>query len=184
MECTYNRVGDDYFDQISLSGHLTRISDLVLFAQLGKKAVRYRVLWERTAPESLASLEWDWSDRRLERLRQLGIRTIVGLLHHGSGPNSPTDLPDLVNALLDLFLDGEYGIWHLANQGEVSWAEFEKLEARQAGPNLSLLEECPSEEMDYLAPRPWYSAPTSQRGIQLPPLEEAVADYVRSTVFA
>jgi dTDP-4-dehydrorhamnose reductase len=97
---------------------------------------------------------------------------------------SPTYLPDLVNASLDLFLDREYGIWHLANQGEVSWAEFGKLAARQAGLNLFLLEECPSEEMDYLAPRPQYSALTSQRGIQLPPLEEAVADYVRSTVFA
>ena len=30
---------------------------------------------------------------------------------------SPTYVPDLVNAALDLLLDGESGIWHLSNDG-------------------------------------------------------------------
>ena len=37
---------------------------------------------------------------------------------------SPTYVPDLVDACLDLLIDGESGLWHLANAGDVSWAEF------------------------------------------------------------
>ena len=36
---------------------------------------------------------------------------------------SPTYVPDLVHATLDLLLDGERGIWHLTNQGAISWHE-------------------------------------------------------------
>jgi dTDP-4-dehydrorhamnose reductase len=35
---------------------------------------------------------------------------------------SPTYVPDLVNACLDLLVDEESGIWHLTNEGELSWA--------------------------------------------------------------
>ena len=35
---------------------------------------------------------------------------------------SPTYVPDLTHAALDLLIDGEGGLWHLANQGAVSWA--------------------------------------------------------------
>ena len=40
VECTVNRVGDQYFDQIERSGHAIRIQDLELFAELGVRAVR------------------------------------------------------------------------------------------------------------------------------------------------
>lgn len=86
IECTVNRVGDFYFDQLKLSGHHTRSEDLDKIAELGIKRVRYPVLWERVAPESLDSCDWGWTDDRLARLRDLGIEPIVGLLHHGSGP--------------------------------------------------------------------------------------------------
>ena len=79
VECTVNRVGDFYYDQLVWSGHDTRLSDLDRFAELGLSALRYPVLWERTRG-------WDWPDERLSRLRELGVRPIVGLLHHGSGP--------------------------------------------------------------------------------------------------
>ena len=36
---------------------------------------------------------------------------------------SPTYVPDLVHATLDLLLDDENGIWHLTNQGAISWHE-------------------------------------------------------------
>lgn len=36
---------------------------------------------------------------------------------------SPTYVRDLVNASLDLLIDGASGIWHLANDGDVSWSE-------------------------------------------------------------
>jgi dTDP-4-dehydrorhamnose reductase len=86
VECTVNRVGDRFFDQIERSGHARRDSDLELFAALGARAVRYPVLWERTAPRDLVSADWSWGDRRLARLRELNVRPVVGLVHHGSGP--------------------------------------------------------------------------------------------------
>lgn len=86
VECTVNRVGDEYFDQLERNGHAARLDDLDLFAQLGIQAIRYPVLWERTAPDGLENADWSWADERLERLRELGIRPIVGLVHHGSGP--------------------------------------------------------------------------------------------------
>ena len=85
-ECTVNRVGDRFFDQTRLSGHEDRIGDLERFAALGIKTLRYPVLWERTAPERPDQLEWAWPDARLDRLGALGLRPIVGLAHHGSGP--------------------------------------------------------------------------------------------------
>jgi dTDP-4-dehydrorhamnose reductase len=86
VECTVNRVGDGYFDQLARNGHESRDGDLDLFGRLGVKALRYPVLWERTAPDELEGADWSWADRRLARLRELGITPIVGLLHHGSGP--------------------------------------------------------------------------------------------------
>ncbi|HKR01770.1 MAG TPA: family 1 glycosylhydrolase [Pyrinomonadaceae bacterium] len=88
VECSVNRVGDLFFDQLEQSGHARRASDLDLFAGLGVRALRYPVLWERTAPEGLESANWSWADERLERLRDVGLRPIVGLVHHGSGPRS------------------------------------------------------------------------------------------------
>ncbi|GAC1446242.1 MAG: hypothetical protein NVSMB56_03090 [Pyrinomonadaceae bacterium] len=86
IECTVNRVGDEYFDQCEMSGHNSRAGDLDLFAGLGVNAVRYPVLWERTAPDGLETIDWTWADERLCGLRERGIRPIVGLVHHGSGP--------------------------------------------------------------------------------------------------
>ncbi|AUX44703.1 dTDP-4-dehydrorhamnose reductase [Sorangium cellulosum] len=86
VECTVNRVGDQYLDQLERTGHLARITDLDLLAELGVKAVRYPVLWERTAPRGVGSADFSWADERLHRLKELGIDVIVGLVHHGSGP--------------------------------------------------------------------------------------------------
>jgi len=86
LECTVNRVGDEYGDQLERNGHATRLEDLDLFAELGISAIRYPVLWERVAPNSLDEPNWSWADERLHRLHKLGIRPIVGLVHHGSGP--------------------------------------------------------------------------------------------------
>jgi dTDP-4-dehydrorhamnose reductase len=93
FECTVNRVGQSYMDQLELSGHAQRESDLELLREIGFKAVRYPVLWERLAPQSMDCIDWTWPDRRLQRLRELNVRPIVGLLHHGSGPKY-TDLLD------------------------------------------------------------------------------------------
>lgn len=38
-----------------------------------------------------------------------------------------TYLPDLVRVALDLLVDGECGLWHLASQGALSWDEVQKI---------------------------------------------------------
>jgi dTDP-4-dehydrorhamnose reductase len=86
IECTVNRVSDRYFDQVVRTGHHDRIDDLDRFAELGISALRYPVLWERVVPDGPDQPDWAWSDERLARLRALGLRPIVGLCHHGSGP--------------------------------------------------------------------------------------------------
>jgi dTDP-4-dehydrorhamnose reductase len=86
IECTVNRVGSEFHDQVRRTGHQRRPGDLDRIAALGVTALRYPVLWERTAPRGVERADWRWPERRLGRLRELGVRPIVGLVHHGSGP--------------------------------------------------------------------------------------------------
>lgn len=100
VECTYNRVGDRYFNQLEWNGHLQRTSDLDLFADLGIRAIRYPVVWEALAPNQGQEIDWSWPDERLNRLRELDIAPIADLVHHGSGPRyaeitSPAFAPGL-----------------------------------------------------------------------------------------
>lgn len=53
LECTVNRVRDDYFHQLDRNGHATRPADIDRFASLGIRAIRYPVIWERTAPDGI-----------------------------------------------------------------------------------------------------------------------------------
>lgn len=86
IECTVNRVRETYSNQLIRNGHQQRESDLELFKSLGIKKIRYPVLWETVAPESLDEQNWNWPDQRLTKLNELELTPIVGLLHHGSGP--------------------------------------------------------------------------------------------------
>jgi beta-glucosidase/6-phospho-beta-glucosidase/beta-galactosidase len=82
VECTCNRVGDRYFDQLELSGHHHRAGDLEAIASLGIGTLRVGIPWERHARDPF----WRCSDARFETMRGIGIRPIAGLVHHGSGP--------------------------------------------------------------------------------------------------
>jgi dTDP-4-dehydrorhamnose reductase len=86
MECTINRVGNKYFDQLEYSGHYERISDLDLVASLGVNMLRYPVIWEKHQMKKDATINWERTSRYLNRLRELGVTPIAGLVHHGSGP--------------------------------------------------------------------------------------------------
>jgi dTDP-4-dehydrorhamnose reductase len=88
---------------------------------------------------------------------------------------SPTYIPDLVNATLDLLMDGEKNIWHLCNNGSVTWADFAKQIAIRARKNVKLLK--PVSTMTFPAPRPIYSVLNTNKGIQLPRLEDAIERY-------
>jgi dTDP-4-dehydrorhamnose reductase len=85
-ECTINRVGDAYRDQFDRSGHGRRLNDLDLFAELGIQAIRYPISWERISPARDGLADWSQIDPQLRRLRELEIRVIAGLVHHGGGP--------------------------------------------------------------------------------------------------
>src|SRR3954447_126966 len=93
VECTVNRVRDCYYDQLDRSGHVHRLADLDRLARPGIKALAFPAPWERLAPDSVSHIDWTWTDAALERIRSLGLRPIVGLVHHGSGP-SYTNLTD------------------------------------------------------------------------------------------
>ena len=85
-ECTVNRIGDQYRDQLELTGFARRLDDLDRLAEIGAARVRFPLLWERTAPIEPGRYEWEWSDRRCQRLQELNLKPIAGLIHHGSGP--------------------------------------------------------------------------------------------------
>jgi len=93
IEATVNRVGDRFQDQFEWSGHVTRPCDLDRIADLGVRALRIPVLWERVSPEDPQVRDWAYPDAALGSLRELGVEPIVGLVHHGSGPRY-TDLLD------------------------------------------------------------------------------------------
>jgi dTDP-4-dehydrorhamnose reductase len=86
LECTVNRVSDEFFSQMDRNGHAARADDIERFSWLGIRAIRYPILWERTAPDGLDRADWRWPDQRLHALRDIGITPIAGLVHHGSGP--------------------------------------------------------------------------------------------------
>lgn len=92
---------------------------------------------------------------------------------------SPTYVPDLVRASLDLLIDRAEGIWHLANSGETSWAEFARMAAAECGIACEGLRACPHHELSQRAARPLYSVLGTERGQVLPPLEVALASYAR-----
>src|SRR5579883_3246142 len=51
VECSVTRVGDVYVDEVHRTGHARRLADVDRIAALGARAVRYPVIWERTAPD-------------------------------------------------------------------------------------------------------------------------------------
>src|SRR3954447_1917599 len=86
IECTINRVKDEYYDQLEYSGHYQRENDIDLIASLGVKMLRYPVLWEKHQKERDQEIDWSVAEKSLNRLRELNITPIAGLVHHGSGP--------------------------------------------------------------------------------------------------
>ncbi|WP_245409699.1 family 1 glycosylhydrolase [Allosphingosinicella vermicomposti] len=92
----------------------------------------------------------------------------------GACPNtvvSPTYVPDLCHATLDLLIDGEKGVWHLTNQGSLSWHEFARRIADRAGYDGSLIAPVPSGEGAN-------TALISRCGALLRPVDHAIDDFV------
>lgn len=90
---------------------------------------------------------------------------------------SPTYVPDLVHATLDLLVDHETGIWHLANKGILTWADLAYEVAERCQLDASFISAVPSIEIAYPAPRPKYSVLGTEKGHLLPSLENALERY-------
>src|SRR4051812_36575161 len=86
VECTINRIRDEYMEQLRRTGHTRRLSDFERFAEMGIKALRHPILWECQPSHCCEAGRWAWAKASLRELDRLGIRPIVGLVHHGSGP--------------------------------------------------------------------------------------------------
>lgn len=125
---------------------------------------------------------WDEQDFLAALLRSLHLE--IPFPAASDQTLSPTYLPDLVHTALDLLIDAEHGVWHLANDGAVSWAELACRAAEMAGFNTSLIQGCSSKRLGLLAQRPRFSVLGSERGMLLPTLDEAMSRYfsARATI--
>jgi dTDP-4-dehydrorhamnose reductase len=137
IECTINRVKNNFFDQLQCSGHYYREGDLERIAELGIKKLRYPVLWEKHQPEKNGVIDWSWITNQLNTIREKNIDVIAGLVHHGSGPaytnladeNFPQHLAEYAKEVAQQFplieyytpvneplttarFSGLYGIWY------------------------------------------------------------------------
>ena len=93
IECTINRVKNNFYDQLQYSGHYYREDDIEHIARLGIKKLRYPVLWEKHQPTANETIDWSWTGKQLSLIKEKNIDVIAGLVHHGSGP-SWTSLAD------------------------------------------------------------------------------------------
>ncbi|MBB1473823.1 sugar nucleotide-binding protein [Luteimonas sp. MC1782] len=91
---------------------------------------------------------------------------------------SPTYVPDLVHACLDLLVDGEAGIWHLSNGHALTWADLARRAAAVVRTDTATLRPCTSGHLALAARRPRYSALGSQRACSLPTLDDALARWL------
>jgi dTDP-4-dehydrorhamnose reductase len=80
----------------------------------------------------------------------------------GDQVGCPTYTGHLAEATREL-LERPHGVWHLAAQGECSWADFARAIFEEAGIDCRV-REIPTEELDRPAPRPAYSVLRSEKG--------------------
>ncbi len=90
---------------------------------------------------------------------------------------TPTYVPDLCNAVLDLVIDGETGLWHLTNEDACTWASFAMRLAKASGLDESLVDHQAGATLGLLATRPAYVPLISRRGKLLPPLDHAIRRF-------
>ena len=86
LECSINRVGEDFFDQLDFSNYYTNKDHLMAVIRLGIKTLRFPLLWEKHQPFSDQQIDWAWAEEQLGILQTHQVTPVIGLLHHGSGP--------------------------------------------------------------------------------------------------
>jgi dTDP-4-dehydrorhamnose reductase len=87
---------------------------------------------------------------------------------------TPTYVPDLVHACLNLLIDGEAGIWHISHETALSWSQLAHRVAALAGLPAELI-------VEDVAPSPGaprHSGLVSERGHFMPPLDAALRHFI------
>ena len=92
---------------------------------------------------------------------------------------SPTYVPALADSMFDLLVDGERGVWHLANHGALSWTALARRIVSEMGLETDLVEEVAPEELGRVAVRPRYSVLGSERGSPMPTLDDSLTRLLR-----
>lgn len=87
---------------------------------------------------------------------------------------TPTYVPHLVNACLDLLIDAESGLWHLSSGERLSWFDFGTRIAHRLGLDVRLLRPADAPELGWIAARPRHAGLRSVRGRMLPDLAAAL----------
>ena len=90
---------------------------------------------------------------------------------------TPTYVPDLVNASLDLLIDGERGLWHVTNEGPTTWFEFARKAVSTIDSSAALVTPSTAAEVWPGVARPCFSALASARGRLLPGVDAALAAW-------
>lgn len=137
--------GQRPIDEYELTEHYARWrEDLDLAADVGAEFLRWGVPWHRVNPEP-GRWDWDWSDRVIGRMVELGIRPVIDLLHYGTplwlegefgAPDYPqrvaeyavataeryadlvTDYTPVNEPMIHVLFCGEYGYWPPYLSGE------------------------------------------------------------------
>lgn len=137
--------GERPIDEYELTEHYARWrDDLELASGVGAEFLRWGVPWHRINPEP-GRWDWDWCDRVIGRMIELGIRPVVDLLHYGTplwlegefaAPDYPQRVAEYAVAVAERYADlvtdytpvnepmihvlfcGEYGYWPPYLHGE------------------------------------------------------------------
>jgi dTDP-4-dehydrorhamnose reductase len=90
---------------------------------------------------------------------------------------TPTYVPDLCHAVLDLVIDGEVGLWHLSNGEPMTWADFGMAIAEALGLDRRLIRPALGSDFGWRARRPQRTPLATERGRRLPDLAKAIGHY-------
>jgi dTDP-4-dehydrorhamnose reductase len=93
---------------------------------------------------------------------------------------TPTFVPALVDAALDLLIDRAEGLWHLAGDEAISWASFATRIALACGLDPQRIDRVPGEALGWPAPRPRYAALKSERGAATISLDVGIEHFARA----
>ena len=120
--------GHRALDEYDLTQHYRFwAEDLGLAAAAGASAIRYGFPWYRLNPAP-GRFAWDWADRVVDRLDELGLETIVDLVHYGTplwldnsflNTDFPARLAEYAAALAERY-PGRLTTWTPMNEPQIT----------------------------------------------------------------